>query len=169
MACPEEPVAKGYKLLATQLTGKIFTDPKVDFDEDSFEKAGEYLKNNLYQLSLYQFLGWSSLKDDIKAAVQEGCKVVMIDPITALTAGVSAAETNTLLEQFSVELAAMAKDLNFHAFMFCHLKSPDGNISEDKRNKFYESGKYMDLGPIPHGMGGSVYSDQFTGSRSMMR
>jgi twinkle protein len=169
MACPEEPNEMSYKLVANQLTGKIFHDPKIEFDEKAFEEAGEYLKDNLYMVNSYQFLDWENLKEDIKHSVDAGCQVVMIDPITCLTNGVSAAETNTVLQSFSAELAAMAKDLGFHAFLFAHLKAGDGNLSEDKRNSFYAKGQYRDLGPISHEFGGSVYSYQFTGSRAMQR
>ena len=43
----------------------------------------------------------------------------------------------------------MAKDLNFTAYIFCHLKAPT-------------TGQ-------PHERGGQVLSTQFTGSRAMMR
>lgn len=169
MACPEEPNEMSYKLLANQLTGKIFHDPEIPFDEEAYEKAGTYLKDYLYMISLYQFLGWESLKLDIARAVEADCKVVMIDPITCLTSGIGAGETNTLLEKFATELAAMAKDMQFHAFLFAHLKAGEGFLSEEKRNSFYNKGQYRDLGPISHEFGGSVYSYQFTGSRAMQR
>lgn len=169
MACPEEPNEMSYKLLANQLTGKIFHDPEVEFDEEAFEEAGKYLKQNLYMVSLYQFLGWESLKTDIATSVDAGCKVVIIDPITSLSPGLGAGETNTLLEKFATELSAMAKDMQFHAFLFCHLKAGEGFLSEEKRNSFYNKGQYRDLGPVSHEFGGSVYSYQFTGSRAMQR
>lgn len=169
MACPEEPNEMTYKLLANQLTGKIFHDPKVEFDEDAYEQAGVLLRDKLYMLNLYQHLGWTTLKQDIQDAVSSGCKVVMIDPITNLTNGVDAASANTLLAEFSQDLSAMARDLNFAAFLFCHLKAPEGQISEDKRQQYYSKGQYLDLGNCSHEMGGSVYSNQFAGSRAMMR
>ncbi len=42
----------------------------------------------------------------------------------------------------------MAKDLNFAAYIFCHLKAPDSGS---------------------HERGAHVYSNQFAGSRAMMR
>ena len=169
MACPEEPNEMSYKLLANQLTGKIFHDPDIPFDYKAFDEAGEILKDNLYMINLYQFLGWEGLKVDIRMAVEEGCKVVMIDPITNLTAGVNAADTNTILAQFAAELSAMSRDLGFHALLFAHLKAGEGFLSEEKRQSFYNTGQYRDLGPISHEFGGSVYSYQFTGSRAMQR
>jgi len=169
MAAPEEPNVMTYKLLANQLTGKVFHDPKVEFDEEAYEYAGKILKDKLYMLNLYQYLGWESLKKDITAAVDMGVKAVFIDPVTSLSNGVNSADANTLLQTFAQELAAMAADMQFTAFIFCHLKAPEGQIAEDKRNAFYKQGQYVDLGNCSHEMGGSVYSSQFAGSRAMQR
>lgn len=169
MACPEEPNQMTYKLLANQLTGKIFHDPTIEFDEEAYENAGELMKGKLSMINLYQFLGWESLKMDIQAAAGEGAKAVFIDPVTSLINGVSPSEANTLLGAFSQELAAMAADMNFTAFIFCHLKAAEGQIAEDKRQQYYSKGQYLDLGNCSHEMGGSVYSAQFAGSRAMQR
>ena len=99
-------------------------------------------------MDLYQSLGWEALKVDIRLAAASGCKGVIIDPITNLTVGLSAAETNTKLQEIAVELSTMAMDLDIAIFIFCHLKAPDGT---------------------PHEMGGQVLSNQFAGSRAMMR
>lgn len=169
MAAPEEPNVMTYKLLANQLTGKIFHDPKIPFDEEAYEEAGQILKDKLYMLNLYQYLGWESLKKDITAAADMGVKAVFIDPVTSMSNGVNSADANTLLQNFAQELAAMAADMQFTAFIFCHLKAPEGQIAEDKRNSFYKQGQYVDLGNCSHEMGGSVYSSQFAGSRAMQR
>jgi twinkle protein len=169
LAAPEEPVEQTYKLIAGQIAGRVFHDPEVGFDFAAFDKAGELLKDNLYILNLYQQLSWNTLKDDIIRAVELGCKVVMIDPITSLTNGLSPADANTLLQQFAQDLAALAKDLNFVAILFAHLKAPEGQLSEDKRTAYYGKGQYLDLGNCSHEMGGSVYSTQIAGSRAMMR
>ena len=101
--------------------------------------------------------------------LKEGAKVVFIDPVTCLTNGINAAEANTVLQEYSQELALMAMDYNFTAFTFCHLKAADGQIGEDKRQNYYGKGQYLDLGNCSHEMGGSIYSNQFAGSRAMMR
>jgi twinkle protein len=155
--------------MANQLTGKIFHDPKVEFDEKAYEEAGAILKDKLYMLNLYQHLGWNTLKEDIVAAVGEGCKAVFIDPITNLSNGVNAADANTLLQEFAQELSAMALDMQFTAFLFAHLKASEGQLSQDKRHSYYAKGQYLDLGSCSHEMGGSVYSSQFAGSRAMQR
>lgn len=146
---PEESNNKTYKLVAGKLTGKFFHDPTKPFDEEAYDRAGEILQDKLFMLNLYQHMGWESLKTDIREAALDGCKAIIIDPITNLTNGMNAADANTKLQEIAQELAAMALDLNVVIFIFCHLRNPDG-------------------GP-PHERGGEVLSSQFAGSRAMAR
>lgn len=149
VAKPEESNARTLQGVVGKLTNRIYHDPKIAFDYDAFDAALPLVEDKLLMLNLYQELTWEVLKADIRAAVMEGCKAVFIDPITNLTNGINAADANTLLQKMAQELAAMALDLNFVAFMFAHLKAPDN-------------------GP-PHERGGAVLSHQFAGSRAMMR
>lgn len=169
MAKPEEANAKTYKLMAGKIVGKIFHDPDQEFDYEAYDRAGEVLRGKLSMVNLYQHLGWETLKADIYAAAAWGAKVVFIDPITNLTNGVNAAEANVKLQEIAQELAAMALDLNIVVFIFVHLKAPEGNISQEQRHKKYKDGKYIGLGNCPHELGGDVSSNQFAGSRAMMR
>lgn len=147
---PEEANAKTYKLVAGKLEGKFFHDPTKDFDMEAYERSKYYLEGNLFVLDLYQHVGWTTLKEDIRhAAIVEGCKAIMIDPITNLTNGMDAATANVKLQEIAQELSAMALDLNVVIFIFCHLRNPDA-------------------GP-PHERGGEVLSSQFAGSRAMAR
>ena len=146
---PEEANNKTYKLVAGKLAGKFFHDPNKEFDDAAYDKAGEVIKDHLYMLNLYQHVGWESLKVDIRQAAQEGCRVIIIDPITNLTNGMDAASANVKLQEIAQELSAMALDLNVVIFIFCHLRNPDA-------------------GP-PHERGGEVLSSQFAGSRAMAR
>lgn len=149
VAKPEESNARTLQGVVGKIANRIFHDPKIEFDYEAFDKALPVVQDNLFMLNLYQELTWEGLKTDIRSAVQEGCKAVFIDPITVLSNGIAAAEANTLLQKMAQELAAMALDLNFVAMMFAHLKAPDN-------------------GP-PHERGGAVQSQQFAGSRAMMR
>tara|TARA_Y100001951_G_C11298065_1_gene277555 strand:- start:13710 stop:15251 length:1542 start_codon:yes stop_codon:yes gene_type:complete len=149
MAKPEEANRKTYQLMAGKLVGKVFHDPKVEFDYDAYDRAGEILDGKLAMLDLYQNIEWETLKEDIRTAAHEGCKAVFIDPITNLTNGMNAADANVKLQAIAQELSAMAKDLEIVVFIFCHLKAPDNGA--------------------PHERGGKVYSSQFAGSRAMMR
>lgn len=150
MAKPEEANVKTMKLMAGKVAGKFFHDPNIPFDVEAYREAANKISDKLFLLDLYQHIGWENLKEDIRYAVNEyGVKGVFIDPVTNLINGKSAADQNTILQEFAQELAVMSKDLDFHAFIFCHLKAPDS-------------------GP-PHERGGSVLSTQFAGSRAMMR
>lgn len=149
LAKPEENNEKSYKLVAGKLAGRIFHDPKIPFDEQAYDEAGEILKDHLTLLNLYQHVGWETLKSDIRQAAADGCKAIMIDPITNLTNGMDAAAANTKLQEIAQELSALALDLNVVIFIFCHLRNPDS-------------------GP-PHERGGEVLSSQFAGSRAMAR
>ena len=146
---PEEANKKTYKLVAGKLVGKFFHDPNKPFDEVAYDKAGDVLRDHLFMLNLYQNIGWDTLKGDIRQAALEGCKAIIIDPITNLVNGMEAAHANTKLQEIAQELSAMALDLNVVIFIFCHLRNPDS-------------------GP-PHERGGEVLSSQFAGSRAMAR
>lgn len=149
VAKPEEANKKTYKLVAGKLVGKVFHDPKVEFDSDAYDKAGDMLRGKLLMLNLYQHVGWESLKVDIRAGAAMGCKAVFIDPITNLTNGLSSAEANTKLQEVAQELAAMALDLDIVIFIFCHLRNPESGATHDR--------------------GGEVLTSQFAGSRAMGR
>ena len=73
----------------------------------------------------------------------------MIDPITCFTNQMSASEANEHLTMIAADISAMAKDHEFTAWLYCHLKAPGQGE--------------------PHERGGAVMSSQFAGSRAMMR
>ena len=150
LAKPEEANKKSVKLLAGKIASARFHDPKVEFDMNAYEAAGNVLMGRkVAMLNLYQHLGWESLKQDIIVAAAEGIDAVFIDPITNLTNGMNPADANTKLQEIAQELAAMALDLNIVVFIFCHLRNPDGGLSHER--------------------GGAVLTGQFAGSRAMGR
>jgi twinkle protein len=149
MAAPEESNQHTYRLMCGQVAGRLFHDPDVEFDYEAYDAASNVIGDNLYLLNLYQHLGWETLKADIMVAAQEGCQAIFIDPITNLTNGIDSSDANTVLQGVAQDLASMALDLNLIIWLFCHLKSPES-------------------GP-PHERGGNVFSNQFAGSRAMMR
>lgn len=149
MAKPEEANVKTYKLIAGKLAGKKFHDPKVEFDEEAYDKAGEEIGDKLYMLNLYQHVDWDTLKGDIREAALAGCKAFFIDPITNLTNGMESGAANVKLQEIAQEASALALDLDIVIFLFCHLKNPEA-------------------GP-PHERGGKVLPAQFAGSRAMAR
>lgn len=149
LAKPEEQNRKSYQMILSKLAGKIFHDPKIEFDYEAYDAASLKYGEQIYFLDLYQHMGWEALKADILVAVQQGCKAIFIDPITNLVNGEDSGAQNTKLQEIAQELAAMAKDLDVIIFIFCHLKAPTNGESHER--------------------GGKVYSHQFAGSRAMMR
>jgi len=149
LAKPEEANKKTVKMVLGKVAGKIFYDPTIEFDGAAYDEAAKLVGNKLCMLSLYQHLGWESLRSDILVAVEQGCKAVFIDPITNLVNGIDSGQTNTVLQEIAQELAALAKDLDIVIFIFCHLKAP--------------------LSGASHERGGKIHSSQFSGSRAMMR
>lgn len=149
MAKPEEANKKTIKMVNSKLTGKIFHDPRVEFDEQAYEKGRSYI-DNLAMLNLYQHLGWETLKQDITSAASEGVEAVFIDPITNLTNGMSSTERNDALMGISQELAAMALDLDIVIFIFCHLNKPPTGVT-------------------PFDRGGVITTNYFAGSSAMAR
>lgn len=149
MAKPEEANKKTYKLVAGKMVSKIFHDPRVEFDNAAYDRAGEIIKGKMLLLNLYQHVGWGTLEGDIRHAAAEGCKAIFVDPITNLTNGMNAADANVELQKISQEMAALALDLQIVIFIFCHLRNPEG-------------------GP-EHSYGGEVLPSQFAGSRAMER
>lgn len=146
---PEESPDKTYQMLVGKVAGKIFHDPDRTFDYEAFDEAEPLIGDKAIIVDSYQFVGWDNLKSDIIYACSEGVQDVVIDPITCLTVGMTAAESNEFLINMAAELSAMSKDHKFTAYLFCHLKAPT-------------------QGPT-HERGGEVLSTQFTGSRAMMR
>lgn len=147
---PEQDPGRTYKQLVGKAAGKIFHDPKIPFDEEAFDATEPLIGDKALIMDNYQFVDWDNLKQDIRYSVlAEDVQDVIIDPITVFTNQMSSAEANEFLVGMAAELSAMTKDLEFTAYIFCHLKAPDN-------------------GP-PHERGGKVYSTQFAGSRGMMR
>lgn len=165
----EEIPKHSYKLLAGKVAERIFHDPDIPFDEEAYNAAGEVLQEKVVFVDAYQHVGWATLKNDILEAISLGYKAFFIDPITNLTGGMNSADANTELESISEDLSVIAKDHNVVVFIFCHLKAHDGSISKEQRHKYYHNNKFIGLGNCPHELGGDVHSNQFAGSRAMMR
>lgn len=150
MVKPEQAPARTYKNLVGKAAGRIFHDPNIPFDEEAYNIYEKQIGDKAIILDSYQFVNWDSLKDDIRyVVVAEKVEDIIIDPITCFTNQMSSAEANEFLVSMSAELSALAKDLNFTSYIFCHLKAPTTGV--------------------PHERGGHVLSTQFTGSRAMMR
>lgn len=149
-AKPEEANNKTYKMLLSKVSGKVFHDPKIPFDEEAYEAAGNAVGDKILMLNLYQHIGWETLKLDLRAAAAMGAKVAFIDPITNLTNGMSNSDIDSHLKGVAQEAAALAMDLDIAIFFFCHLNKPA-------------------KGATPWDRGGKITTDYFAGSSAMAR
>lgn len=150
MCKPEEENHITAQKLAGVATDTIFHDPRIEFNSEAFERGKRLIHDKAIMYGEYGKVEWDDIKQEIRyAVVAEGCKDVIIDPITCLTVGLGSGEANERLIEIASELASMSLELQFTYYVFCHLNAP-------------QSGK-------PHERGGDVLSVQFAGSRAMMR
>ncbi len=130
--------------------GRTIYNTNGMFNEQQLAQAVDSIGDNIIYYNNYGACSWDVVKGAIRHAVLvEGVQDIVLDPISRMVQGLTAAEANTALEKFADELSKMSKDLGFTYYCFCHLKAPES-------------------GP-GHERGGKVLSHQFTGSRAMMR
>lgn len=147
---PEEPMAGTVQRIAGKVQRKIFYDPKIPYDESDLDAGIDLIGEKVIIYDAYQGVDWDVVKQEIRTAVLvAGCKDIFLDPLTCFTVGMSLTEQNETLISIASEIAAMAMELDFTAYLFCHLNAPQSGV--------------------PHERGGKVQSVQFSGSRAMMR
>jgi len=146
----EEDPAMTTRKVAGLLMKKPFHKPDGNFTQSELIEGVNQTKGKILMFDSYGSTSWDRLKGAIRhAVIVEKCQDIVIDPLTRLTVGMDSAEANVELERIADELSSMAKDLGFFYVVCCHLRAPT-------------TGK-------PHEMGGAVQSNQFAGSRAMMR
>jgi len=153
----EQGAGLTFQTIAGKKDRKAYHNPDTYADgrvtKGDLEKAIDSVRDKVYLFNAgYSDAGqgdlWERLKSAIRyAVVVKGVKDVFIDPITQLTDGISASDTDTYLRKFSNEMQALAQELDFFYYIFVHLKEPQ-------------------TGPT-HEEGGKVKSAQFRGSRAM--
>lgn len=147
---PEEPMGGTLRRLAGKLTKSVFWDPKVPVDKGKLEQGRAAIGDKVILYDGYQGVSWEAVEQEIRQAVMvAGVKDVFLDPLTCFTVGMSLTEQNETLVSIASKIASMAMELDFTAYLFCHLNAPQGGQ--------------------PHERGGKVQSIQFSGSRAMMR
>jgi twinkle protein len=93
---------------------------------------------------------WEKIKQCIRFwVIQNECKIIFLDNITALVSHLSPSEINSEVSKISSELAGMCQEMDFTCFVFSHLNPATSGV--------------------PHEEGGAVKEVQFTGSRALMR
>lgn len=141
-------------LTAKKVAGKIFHknyhDPTADFTQEELIASMDKVRDSFFMYQGKNGLIWEDCKSVIRSAVMEGCKDVFIDPLTCFVDGTDPGLGDTFLKGMVRDIDNMAKDLDFTYYIFCHLNNPPP-------------------GSKPHEEGGKVRSNQFTGSKIMIR
>ena len=136
--------------IAGKVMNKVFWDPKLEYDEKDLDDGIDLIGEKVIIYDAYQGTDWAAVKSEIRSAVMvAGVQDIFLDPLTCFTVGMSLTEQNETLISIASEIASMAMELNFTAYLFCHLNAPQSGV--------------------PHERGGKVQSVQFSGSRAMMR
>lgn len=147
---PEEPMEGTVQRIAGKVMNKVFWDPKIEYDERDLDEGIDLIGEKVIIYDAYQGTDWDAVKAEIRSAVMvAGVQDIFLDPLTCFTVGMSLTEQNETLISIASEIASMAMELNFTAYLFCHLNAPQSGV--------------------PHERGGKVQSVQFSGSRAMMR
>jgi twinkle protein len=151
----EEEPGDSLKNLATHHARKRFISAEGGFTQAELEAAIQELDGKVYLFehdyhALRSLNPWDSVKQAIRHMVLvEGCNDIVVDPLTALVAQMTASEANDALNSIMAEVEAMAKTLQFTFYYGAHLNPPRTGISHEE--------------------GGRVYLSQFTGSRAMIK
>lgn len=153
----EQEPAQTIKALAGKIKHKQFHNPdhyeQGLFTQDELIDAVNQLRDHVLIFKAgFSDVGngnmWDRLKPAIRhAVIAEGVKDIFIDPITQLTDGMTASETEQELRRFSNEIQGMAKDYGFFYYCFAHLKEPSTGLTHEE--------------------GGAIKVAQFRGSRAM--
>lgn len=147
---PEEQTHHTLQRLAGKAVEKVFHDPDIPWDQKAFEEGKRIINDRAHLEDVYAMAKWDDVKRSIrKCANSFNTTKFFIDPLTTFTSHLDASKANEELQRIASELAALMKEVQGTAFVFCHLKAKQGGKS--------------------HSMGGRVLSDEFAGSRAMSR
>jgi twinkle protein len=120
----------------------IYDHKKLQEAINSFDGLVE-----LYDRDNYR--DWNDIEDTMVYMAHMGIKFMFIDPLSALTAHLSASDANSYLNNAMFTLSKLTQSLGITVFHVNHLNNPTGGKD--------------------HGAGGKVYGSQFTGSRAMWK
>lgn len=148
MSLEEHPV-KTLKKVAGKYANRQFTKPKAiaGWTTDELKHAMDDLKGKVVFYSSKGERDHSVILNTIRWLAADGIWLFIVDPLTALVAGLDSSAANDALNEFMSEAASMVMELNITIFMYSHVNPAKHGL--------------------PHDQGGKVLSSQFTGSRAM--
>lgn len=124
-------------------------EPGTGYDPVELDRVIDSFGDLVHIYDPDEYTGWKDIEATIRYMASLGVKYVFIDPLSALTAHLSASDANQYLGEAMWKIKQLTKQLDITVFHINHLNNP-------------QSGK-------DHGAGGKVYAGQFTGSKAMWR
>jgi twinkle protein len=141
----EEPLKRTLKNLAGLVMKQRIHVPGTEYDKDEARKIMRELRPLLKSISLKGARDWETVKNTIRYLhASEGVEDFVIDPMTALTAGIE--NERQALDGIMSDMAELAEDLDITIHLVFHLATPEGKSHED---------------------GGRVQEKHFRGSRAV--
>lgn len=120
-----------------------------DYSRTTLESVIDSFDGLMHIYDPDEYTDWGDIEATIRYMASIGVKYIFIDPLSALTAHLSASEANQYLGEAMWKMKGLTKQLDITIFHINHLNNP-------------QTGK-------DHGAGGKVYAGQFTGSRAIWR
>src|SRR3569623_871856 len=146
----EEAPAMTAKMIAGKFAGVQFHDPSATYPQEVLDEALRLIEDKVVLFRHEGAKDWEEIKQAIRFMVlAEGCKDIIIDPLSALTYHVDSSQANDLLNEIMGDLASLVQQLSFTCYYSSHLNPPQTGA--------------------PHEEGGRVKEHQFTGSRAMIK
>lgn len=145
----EESPAYTMKKLIGGMIGRPLHYPGVEVSPEELNGALAVIKDKLFLYNSQGYKDTSDIETSIRYLAAMGVQYFFIDPLTAITAELSASEANERLNSFCATLSSLVIQLNISIFLVSHLNNPS-------------SGK-------AHSEGGRVSGEQLTSSRAAYR
>lgn len=145
----EETPGEAMREMAGYIMNLPLDRPGTVYDEGVLNDILTDLEGKMMLYNSENYQGWDDIEEAIRYMASEGVKWFFIDPISALTAHLSASDANEFLQEAMWSMAKLVKELDVTIWHINHLNSVTGGKD--------------------HGAGGRVYASQFTGSRAQWR
>jgi twinkle protein len=145
----EETPAQILRSLGGYLVGLPVHLPDCEYDEEKLKEAIDSFDGKVYIYDHHGYRDWQDIVSAITYLAHDGVRFFFIDPLSALTAHLSASDANSYLNNAMFTLSKLTQQLDISVFHVNHLNNP-------------ATGK-------DHGAGGKVYASQFAGSRAMWK
>jgi twinkle protein len=145
----EETPAQTLRSLAGQIIGAPVHLPDCKYNEAELESAIQSLDGLVHIYDHHGYRDWDDIERAMSYMAHLGVKYQFIDPLSGLTAHLSASDANTYLNNAMFVMSKVTQSLDISVFHVNHLNNP--------------------VSGADHGAGGKVYGSQFTGSRAMWK